>query len=396
LAEGGNADAGSGADLTSPNTEFLLAKSAVGELYFPRDVGVHCGPSEVPALRTFAWTDMDSKKTTQDSYAIVQVDDLANPWAFYTVVEGGRSEQNMRVAADTPSILAQNPRVHVNQCRALYETQIAATKAAMQSGARVGGMTLVLLKDEFLNISWTGETRVVLGRLAAKPTPPKAGPELAVPPVVQGSLRLASRQRPARKQPEGYIGSRQMKQWIQFEGPPPILRAVDLTAPSDGVCGGDSAGGGAQDPACERPKAGDKPAVRRMKLKSDDVCVVIATHCLWKCLSPEEVVTIVGQNMNRMASDAAEALVSEMRRREDPLAGNDECEDLSVIVVYLAGERYVKDFDFGRASHLDGECFVSEGLMPAKEPSGFAGCLCRGRSSQQYLDMPGGPPPPHW
>ena len=43
------------------------------------------------------------------------------------------------------------------------------------------------------------------------------------------------------------------------------------------------------------PKGGccrGSPAVRRMKLKPEDVCVIIATQGLWKCLSPEEVVYV--------------------------------------------------------------------------------------------------------
>lgn len=386
LPEGGKVDAGSGTDRALMSNELVPARSAVEELYFPRDVGAHCGlVNALGSLRTLPWAHADNQRTFRDSYSVVQVDDLANPWAFFSVVEARNEQIATRIAADIPGTLAKNPRLHSNQCRALYETHMVATKGAQQVDAKVDALTMVLLRDEFLNIAWTGESRVVLGRLAAKPVPPKSAPEPAVPAVVQGSLRLASRQRPGRKQPEGYIASRQMKQWIEFDGPPPILRAVDLTAPGDGVCGGDSAGGGPQ----PSPLAADKPAVRRMKLKPDDVCVIIATQGIWKCLSPEEVVTIVGQNMNRMASDAAQAVISEVRRRETPNGPDDNSEELSVIVVYLAGERYVKDFDFARANHLGGDCFVSEGLMPAKEPSGIEACFCRGRSSQLYLDMQG-------
>merc|ERR1712054_423564 len=112
-----------------------------------------------------------------------------------------------------------------------------------------------------------------------------------------------------------------------------------------------------------------------MKLKPEDVCAIIATQCLWKCLSPEEVVTIVGQRLNRMATDAAEALAAEVRRRTQPASNSaqgsnveaEEENELTVIVIYLAGERYVKDYDIERAGHLDGDFFASEGLVPAKD-----------------------------
>jgi serine/threonine protein phosphatase PrpC len=388
------------------NGQVVGARSAVEELYFPRDIGVRCGPVLLDSPSSFPWSAAHAGRS-QDSYALVQVDDLANPWAFYAVAERTLQHgqlpsfaQLARFTIDLPAWLVQNPRVHQNPCRALYETHALATKAMLRAAVRPGALTMAVLREEFLNISWTGESKVVLGRLAAKASP---APEPATTPALQGPLRPASRHRPGAKEKEkqeSYIGSRQMKQWMQFDGPPPILRAVDLTAQSaDGVYSGDTAGGGGG--AGEGQLAqGDsnRPAVRRMRLKPDDVCVVIATQGLWKWLSPEEVVTIVGQNMHRMASDATEALLGEVRRRQQPMdeTGNGQTEkaidkELTIVVIYLAGERYVKDFEIERANHLNGEHFVSEGLLPAQQqqPSGLRSCLCKGKASQ--LMIPGGP-----
>merc|ERR1712226_810381 len=99
-----------------------------------------------------------------------------------------------------------------------------------------------------------------------------------------------------------------------------------------------------------------------MRLKADDVCAIIGTHCLWQWLSPEEVVTIVGQNLRRMACDAADALASEVRRRmldasEKKLTRLHD--ELVVIVILLAGEHQTREFDIGRAGQLLSDHFVS-------------------------------------
>jgi len=403
LPEGGG-DAASGGGSTT-------VRSTVEDIYFPRDVGVRAGhPSASSQHPGFPWGGVSGALTPcHDGYACLQVDDFSNPWAFYAVAEGtdagrwsspqGPQELSPKLAADLPAMLTRNPRLHVNPCRALYETHMAATKVAAMGNVYPDtneGLSLVMLRDEFLHIAWAGDAKIVLGRLASKApvTPVKTAPD---PITQQGSLRLASRNRPGagRTPQEGYINSKQLKQLIDFDGTPPILRAVELTAQSDlpsGVSAGDSAGGGGQSSRAgeAQGKADGTPNVRRMKLKPEDVCVVIATQALWNCLSPEEVVTIVGQRLNRMAADAANALVVEVRRRTMPFASAEDDpaldQELTVMVIYLAGERYVKDFEIERSNHLAGDYFTSEGLMPAKDIPGLPWGCCRGRGTE----LPGG------
>lgn len=352
----------------------------------------------------------------------MQVDDIGNPWAFYAVAESsGNQIRNVhqpqdlapRLMAEIPAMLARHPAVHRMPCRALYETHMAATRVAARGKAYPeanDALSLVLLRDEFLHIAWAGDAKIVLGRLASKASAPS---KPAADPVTHpGTLRLASRHKSGAGRKEGYINSQQMKQFLQFDGPPPILRAVDLTAQTSeasgslkiqqfnlsgsGVSAGDTAAGGYTEESCRSNVQADGcPDVRRMKLKPEDVCVVIATQGLWKCLTPEEVVTIVGQRLNCMASDAADALTAEVRRRLRPCHGSVEAEnlaaieeELTVVVIYLAGERYVKDYDRERANHLNGDFFASEGLLPPREARGFQWGCCKGGGSQQ---LPGGP-----
>lgn len=417
LPEGGG-DAASGTDRARASDRGA-ARSPVEDIYFPRDVGVCSGrPSASAQGGSFPWGTAAEWRPCHDSYACMQVDDMANPWAFYAVAEGcppqgwssvQHQEQAPRLAADIPAMLARHPSLHSNPCRALFETHKAATKVAALGTVYPesnSALSLVLLRDEFLHIAWAGDAKIVLGRLASKaPLPSRKAPEPVTHPA-GSALRLASRHRPGvgSKPKEGYVNSQQMKLALQFDGPPPILRAVDLTAESSdsargpGIAAGDSAGGGGK--RRDSPgQANCSPDVRRMKLKPEDVCVIVATQALWKCLSPEEVVTIVGQRLNRMASDAADALVAEVRRRCQPisissqggLSEGEEEDELSVLVIYLTGERYVKDFEIERANHLQGDSFVSEGLMPATEPVALQWGCCRGKVQQ--LDLPGGPAP---
>merc|ERR1719506_494670 len=109
----------------------------------------------------------------RDSYSCVQVDDLANPWGFYAVAEGGASQdQNFpqfpelapRLAADVPGMLARNPRVHQNPCRALYETHRAASKVASSGNIypeTTSALSLAMLQEEFLHIAWDGDAKIV-------------------------------------------------------------------------------------------------------------------------------------------------------------------------------------------------------------------------------------------
>jgi len=379
LPEGGGDAAGSS------------SRPAIEELWFPRDVGLQCGVPFPGGMR-IPWALVSNEG--KDSYACVQVDDMANPWGLYAICEGhgpdgGRA--SAQFAAQLPGILARNPHLHRSPCRALFESHLSGSQALGIEALSQPTLSIALLRDEFLNIAWAGDAKMVLGRLAAKAGEKK--PTGATPSYDQlGTLKPASRPRRGKRPQEGYMGAQNMKQWIHFDGPPPILRAVDLTAQSPSEGWGSQADIGAGTPARH-----DKPEVRRMRLKSDDVCVIIGTSALWNCLSPEEVVTIVGQNMHRMASDAAAALAAEVQRRasvqpgaipetEASQGGSMHSEfagcstlhsarqrelELTVIVVYLAGERYVKDFDVDRASHLEGQRYVSEGLMKAGDTRGF-------------------------
>merc|ERR1712232_889320 len=125
---------------------------------------------------------------------------------------------------------------------------------------------------------------------------------------------------------------------MQFDGPPPILRAVEMTAQSSEKKGNqvDTFRFGSVSHVRSTPQ------VRRMRLKSEDVCVIMGSSALWKWLTPEEVVTIVGQNMHRMASDAADAVIAEVRRRMGDPSMSESDDELTFIVLYLAGENYVK------------------------------------------------------
>lgn len=82
------------------------------------------------------------------------------------------------------------------------------------------------------------------------------------------------------------------------------------------------------------------PEVRRLRLKPEDLFVVLGTGGLWQWLTPAEAVTIVGANICRPSWCAVDALASEVHRRSKPSAPPD---DLTIVVVYLAGERYVRE-----------------------------------------------------
>merc|ERR1712176_1281227 len=77
-----------------------------------------------------------------------------------------------------------------------------------------------------------------------------------------------------------------------------------------------------------------EPEVRRMRLKPEDVFVIIGSSGLWSCLSPDEAVEIVGRQLHRMAADASAALQTAATKRMLP---GTAAKDLTVIVIYLAG-----------------------------------------------------------
>lgn len=110
------------------------------------------------------------------------------------------------------------------------------------------------------------------------------------------------------------------------------------------------------------------PEVRRMRLKPEDVFVVLGTAGLWKRLGPADVVAIVGQNLHLMAADVAHVLAAHAEQVR--VAGND---DITVMVVYLNGDRHVNEFDKRRASHLP----ERRGLV-VSEGNDLAGLPCDG------------------
>lgn len=340
------------------------ALGALDELYLPRDVGVvrsrlALDPGRFVGLE-IPWLQGDASQD-RSSYACVQVDDLSNPWGLYAVAEGhGKQggEISARLAAELPRVLLQHEDVYRNPCQALYEAYLAAGEAAaaISSSASRSTMGVALLRDGFLHVAWAGGAKVVLGRLAAQAqaAPPAANMGAGIPGTI---LRPASRRRPgAPPLPQAVAGPR-----APAVAPPPILRAVDLMAPGEDASQGDR-----EDFSSATLS---EPEVRRMRLKEEDVCAILGTDCLWQWLSPEEVITIVGQRMTSMACDAADALSAEIRKRmvcdakRSGIRGHASVE-LVAVVVYFAGSRYVRDFDARRAegSRRLGTCFVSDGL----------------------------------
>lgn len=338
------------------------------DLYLPRDVGVRCADpwDLINAVGlSIPWLNDDMQKV-QNSYLCLQIDDLANPWGAYAVAEGRGPDAHYtsaKLVSELPSLLARHPQVYSSPCQALYECQVVADKLVNGNalyGASSSTLTTAILRDGYLNIAWLGDSRIVLGRLAAKQAevPRKSAATIA---AQNGLLKSVPRRRPGQtgRHQEVYSNAQNIKQWINYDGPPPILRAVDLTADAATAAGSSSQG---------------VPEVRRMRLKADDVCVVMGTGTLWKWLTPEEVVTIVGQNMHRMASDAADAIAAEVRKRMGQPSADDTGEELTLIVLYLAGENYVKEFDILRATHLEGTPFISESLVSVADVGGTQKC----------------------
>jgi len=105
---------------------------------------------------------------------------------------------------------------------------------------------------------------------------------------------------------------------------------------------------------------GCEPVVRRMKLKSEDLFIVLGTSGLWSYLSPDDAVAIVSQGLHLMAADSARALRMEALRRAalarappGYISGHYANQhDITAVVVYLAGARYVSDFSVHRADHV--------------------------------------------
>eukprot|EP00929_Paragymnodinium_shiwhaense_P038580 TRINITY_DN20370_c0_g1_i2.p1 TRINITY_DN20370_c0_g1~~TRINITY_DN20370_c0_g1_i2.p1 ORF type:complete len:375 (-),score=63.50 TRINITY_DN20370_c0_g1_i2:65-1189(-) len=353
---------------------------ALDHLHFPRDIGVCSAyPWDLATVGlSIPWAQASS--SDPHGCACVQVDDLGSAWGIYALGEG--TGQNGSLAATKlinllPGLLARNPSVFSAPCAALYESCVLA-----QSLATIGAggdsdcnaLGAVFLRDGFLHLAWDGKSKIVLGRLAAHQAqqPPPGRKGVGTKANVE-NLRPASRRKAAAKpENEVYIGSGQMRQWIKFEGPPPILRAVDLTAAQ----AGEEAEEAGPTTTCGLRPTAHEPEVRRMRLKPGDVCVVIGSESLWRWLTPDEVVTIIGQNMHRMATLAANALLAEVRKRMSDPASQKPEDYVTVVVVYLTGESYVQDWSMDRAQHMQGALYVSESLTESPDFGDLAGC-CR-------------------
>jgi len=351
--------------------------------HFPRDVGVRC-----ELLRSMSTS--ASSTDHQDNYLCLSVDDIANPWSV-SGVSNGHGPQGHLVSTllvhELPGLLAQNPALHRDSNLALYQSFLSVGEMASSCqfiDASISGGTLsaVLLRDGYLHIAWIGDSKIVLGRLAAK-EPGNSGAGAVNSQRQRGNVGVTSR--------------------AQVKGPAvapsalPLLRAVELTSDHSVVESSADLGkdhlptprsrGLARAFGDSRLRVGGieacKPDVRRLRIKPEDVFVVLGTSGLWQKLSPMEVVTVVGQNLHRMAADAADALVAEVERRsgngtERSTASQDNSEGVTVIVMYLAGDRYVKDFDVRRARHLPEE-HQEWKMQEALDIRGKCGCLSGSR-----------------
>jgi len=349
---------------------------------FARDVGVCCEGADTG---TFA----EASNPNQDNYACVQVDDPANPWGLYAVADGHGPQGHLLSALlvhELPALLALNPRFHRNASLALHQSFLAVGEMAsscdfVDASASGGTLSTALLSRGLLHVAWVGDSKVILGRLDPDC---KAGQQLGVPCVADcATVETATTLR---------------------------LRAVELTTDhtTTSVYGhghklygatdaADGAGGPAALPAaaalvgkalagapdCKRGltrsfgnleggswknetggaevrRGGCEPEVRRMRLKQEDLFVVLGTSGLWNYLSPDDAVAVVSQGLHLMAADCARALRMEALRRAalarappGYMSGHySPQQDITAVVVYLAGARYVSDFSIHRAGHV--------------------------------------------
>lgn len=354
---------------------------------FARDIGMRCERSTGPAPEIPWSRSLDGHEPmfadNQDNYALIQVDDPHNPWGVYAVSDGEGPDGHLLstlLVHELPGLLAQNPNFHSHTSLALHQSFVAAGEMSstcqfVDSSFSGGTLSVAMLRDSLLHIAWVGDSKIVLGRLAARPGQPTQD-KVSQPQNGASPLRPVNGRR--RTTPGGQRRAAPTREGGPT-GPAPLLRAVELTSeqiatPPDKAAGGTGAGsasgsgawstsadGAGGPPAAaggrvrmfgnSNTREACAPEVRRMRLRAEDVFVILGTSGLWKRLSPSEAVTIVGQNLHRMASDAAEALAAEVNRRAAAF-GLPVAEDLTVIVVYLAGDSYVNDFDPQRATHL--------------------------------------------
>jgi len=323
-------------------------------------------------------------------------------------------------------LLVQNPRLFSDADLALYQAfvsagEMATTCQVIDTSVSGGTLSAALLREGLLHVAWVGDSKAVLGRLAAKPPAPvaacgdgAAGPGPTPGIVGRPAVNLA---RPLERRPGSHVAS--IVSWPPampgFDAPEhgneasssglplPLLRAVEITAdhvepeaaitnatpreevapacvdPADGAGGPPLArppgrltrffGNSLLREAVDGATGGRRscmPEVRRLRLRREDIFVILGTGGLWKRLSPTEAVTIVGQNLHRSATNAADELVAEVERRRAP---GRLAEDLTAVVLYLAGERYVQDRELQSAGHGPGGL---QALQKARDQ--LAGC----------------------
>lgn len=360
--------------------------------HFPRDIGVRCEPVKSSSSTAVA----NSSPDHQDNYLCLSVDDIANPWSV-NCVSNGHGPQGHLVSTllvhELPGMLAQNPALHRDSNLALYQSFVSVGEMAsscqfIDASMSGGTLSAVLLRDGYLHIAWIGDSKVVLGRLASKDP---------------GSIGVGAASGPKQRGNPGVTSRAQVAAPVASHSALPLLRAVELTSDHSVVESSTDAGKDMTTPRSRglarafgdsRLRVGGaqpcKPDVRRLRIKAEDVFVVLGTSGLWQTLSPMEVVTVVSQNLHRMAADAADALVAEVQRRGPGATSARSCADgvsqdcsppegLTVIVMYLAGERYVRDFDVRRARHLPEE-HQEWRLQETLDIRGKCGCLSGNRS----------------
>lgn len=356
----------------------------------------------------------EGEKGNQDNYAVLQVNDMANPWGLYMVADGDGPQGQListLLVHEVPSVLIQNPNFHSKSCMALHQSygtvaEMVATCQYIDASHSGSSLCSVFLRGGMLHVAWVGTCKVVLGRVAARgdatpiATQQTGGSLVPVRPVGRKAGGLPPPQRALGAEVAAGAGS----------SPPPLLRAVDLTAASqspdaavasqqsfepDSVAFGESHTGARRgfghlvDASTSSKSNGDAaggcrshrvdPEVRRLKLKPDDVFVIIGSSGLWGRLSPAEAVTIVGQNLHRVACTATEALLAEARKRNAT-----DSDDLTAIVLYLQGDRLVHGS--GGASYWVDES--QELLREAREHLAGLGCT----QPSSFLRGPADPP----
>mmetsp|Transcript_24553 Transcript_24553/g.68327 ORF Transcript_24553/g.68327 Transcript_24553/m.68327 type:complete len:519 (-) Transcript_24553:35-1591(-) len=357
--------------------------ATIEPLVYWRDVGAVCeGRCGVAA-------------DNQDNYACVQVDDLANPWGFYAVADGHGSNGHLvstLLVHELPGLLLGSPSLHRDSSLALYQSflsvgEMVSTCQYVDASASGSTLTAALLREGLLHVAWVGDSKAVLGRFRARPPAHAATGTASIDSTSSSHMRTSTT-----AQPHAFGGAPlQAVDSVGSAGQVSFLHAVELTADhiakddldnprrSSGAgqpgCNAAPGGGTGEAHASDAVEAGAvrpprglqrffghaasgwqdmgglseptscAPEVRRMRLKPEDVFVILGTG-LWKFLTPADAVAIVGRNVHKPAEEAAAALVNEVERRYARGAAPD---DLSVVVLFLQGERFVQEGRSGGA-----------------------------------------------